>query len=175
MAQRDFVDPTLGLVKAGTAPDAVRCCGAEIYLETGPSGQSAHNRYIGARLVSYVKNDQTTYQPKGTVIVCEGRNFLVDEITIIGDRNQLGVHQDGLENDFIISLISGNSNDIVFEQLGTNIADLDVRDQSNDNQISFYQNGTNDIHIRADGHRNLVFARQDYLSGRGNQQIISMP
>lgn len=96
-----------------------------------------------------------------------GRLNSVGQITIEGDGNQLGIRQDGLENDFTSSVISGNGNDIGFEQWGTNTAYLDVLGQSNDNRVSSFQDGTNDIRILVDGHRNLVYARQDFLSGRG--------
>ncbi len=91
----------------------------------------------------------------------------VGQITIEGDGNQLGVRQDGFQNDFTSSVISGNGNDIGFEQWGTNTAYLDVLGQSNDNRISSFQDGANDARILVDGHRNLVLARQEFISGRG--------
>lgn len=80
-----------------------------------------------------------------------------------GDDNLVFIDQD----DLTVSVVSGDSNDVGIAQWGTNTAFPDMSGASNDNAVSLFQHGTNDIHIIVEGSRNTVLASQDYDMGDG--------
>ena len=76
-----------------------------------------------------------------------GRNTL-QALTITGNDNQLGVSQDadgvaGNHNQLTISSIIGDGNNIGVSQLGSNQGTIDLKTNSNNNQIGLSQTGTN--------------------------------
>lgn len=76
-----------------------------------------------------------------------GRNTL-QALTITGSNNQLGVSQDadgvaGNHNQLTISSIIGDGNNIGVSQLGSNQGTIDLKTNSNNNQIGLSQTGTN--------------------------------
>ena len=129
-------------------------------------GDTVDSNIYGNKIVLEIIGDDNRYGLRQG-----GRMNDMGRLLLNGNQNQLGLRQDGTENNIQISSIYGDGNEIGIDQIVTNIADITLIAQSEDNRIYAFQQGTNNLTARIDGNQNIFKSFQDYLSGRGGANL----